>query len=121
VPTHKVDHLLEQLIVMADAAADDDALPRLRAQGRGDDGLHVVAAIEADQAEISANATLHEPGPSDLNAVCDRLGVPRSWHPIWIEPDHEHPRCEIRSRHSCRLLRAVGRSRFRNDHRHSVL
>jgi hypothetical protein len=44
VPTHQIDHPLEQLRLIAHTATNDDALPRLSAKGVGDDGLHVVSA-----------------------------------------------------------------------------
>lgn len=98
-PTRQVDHPLEQFQLIAYTAANDDALPRLRAKGSGDDGLYVVATVEAEQTELSPHALFDEPGPSDFNAVCYRLGVPRPWHPIRIEPDHEHTESEGRCVH----------------------
>ncbi len=59
---------------MAHAPTNDDALPRLGAKSSGDDRLNVVAAIEAEQAELSPKTVLDESGPSGLDAVCHRLG-----------------------------------------------
>jgi len=96
---HQVDHPFEQVQLIAHTATNDDALPGLRADGSGDDCLYVVATVETDQAEHSPHAMFDEPGPSDFNAVCYRLGVPRPRHPIRIEPDHEHLQVEGRCVH----------------------
>lgn len=74
-----------------------DALPS--SDFRHDNRLHVVAAVETDQAKLRAQAVLGEPGPSDLDAVGHRLGIPRPGHPIRIEPDHEHTESEGRYVH----------------------
>lgn len=89
-PTHQVDHPLEQFQLIAHTATNDDALPLLRTKGSGDNRLYIVATVKTDQTELSPHAVFDEPGPSDLNAVCYRLWVPRPGHPIRIEPDHEH-------------------------------
>ena len=107
VAMNQIDHLLEQLIVMSYAAADDDAPPGPRAKSLADDGTHVVAAVEADQAELGAHAMGGEPVPSDLYPVRDGLGVPRSRHPKRIEPEHEDPWCELRGGHHRTLLRGA--------------
>lgn len=98
-PTHQVDDAFEQFQLIAHTATNDDALPRLRAKGGGDDRLYLVAAVETEQTELSPHAVFDEPGPSDFDAVCYRLGVPRPGHAIWIEPDHEHAECEGRCIH----------------------
>jgi hypothetical protein len=98
-PAQQVDDPLEQFQLIAHTAADDDALPRLRAQGSGDDRLHVIATVETEQTEFSPHTVLDEPGPSDFDAVCHGLGIPRPGHPVRIEPDHEHTRSERRLIH----------------------
>ena len=95
-PMHEVDHPLEQLQLVAHTATDDDALPELGAKGSGDDRLYVVAAVEAEQAELSPHAVFDEAGPSGFDAVRYRLRVPGTGHPIRIEPDHEHAEGEVR-------------------------
>ena len=82
----------KSLVGLAHSAANDDALPRPGSQGSGHHRLHVVAAVEAEQAGLSTYAVVGEPGHSHFNGICHRLGVPRPGHPIRIEPDHEHAR-----------------------------
>jgi hypothetical protein len=48
VQADQIDRLLEQLRLMAHTATNDDALPRMAAECCGNDGLHVVAAVEAE-------------------------------------------------------------------------
>jgi len=98
-PTHQVDHAFEQFQLIAHTATNDDALPRLRAKRSGDDRLYVVATVETEQTELSPHALFGEAGPSDFDAVCYRLGVPRPGHPIRIESDHEHAGCAGRCVH----------------------
>ena len=89
-PTHQVDHPLEQLRFVADTATNDDAFPRPGTEGRRHDGFNIVGPIKAEEAELSPQTVLDEAGPPDLDAVGHRPGVPRPWHAIRIEPDHEH-------------------------------
>ena len=76
------------------AAADDHALPWPGTQGGGDDRLHVVAPVKAEQASLNADAVLSESGYSHLDCGGNRLGVPGPGNPIRIEPDHEDPGSE---------------------------
>ena len=91
VSPHQIEHLLEQLeqIFVPHPAADDDTLPWPGPQGSGDDNLHVVAAVQAEQASPNADAVLREPGYPHLDCVGYRLGIPRPGNPVRIEPDHE--------------------------------
>ena len=100
---YQVDHPLEQLQLTAHTAANDDALPGLCAKRRREDSLHVVTAVEADQAEHSPDTVDDEPGPPDFDAVRDRQRIPRPRYPIRIEPNHEHTRYEDRYVHRRRL------------------
>src|SRR6476620_8054596 len=81
-------------------ATDDDALPPMSAQRGGDDGVHVVAAVEAEQAELGGQAVFDESGSPGLDALGHRCGVPRPGHPIRVEADHEHAglRCGVHRR-----------------------
>ena len=88
VPAHQVDHPLEQRVVVAHPATDDDALPRPLAQGGGDHRLDVVAAVEADQAEPRPDPVLDEARPAGVDAVRHRPRVPRAGHPVRVQPDH---------------------------------
>jgi hypothetical protein len=96
VSPHKIDHPLEQLelVFVPYAAADDDALPWSGTQGSGDDRLHVVASVEAEEASLNAEAVLSESSYSHLDRVGYRLGVPGPGNPIRIEPDYENSRCQ---------------------------
>ncbi len=61
--SHQIDHLLEQLRLIfrrPHTAADNDALPRSGTQGITDEHLHIVAAVEAEQARFNADAALGE-------------------------------------------------------------
>src|SRR5215207_749678 len=107
VSSHQVDHLLEQLELVANTATDRDALPPSGAQGVSDDRLHVVAAIEAEQAGLNADAVLGEPGYADLNRLGHRLGIPWPGNPVRVESDHENP--GSRSRAHFWTLRRGGR------------
>jgi len=100
---YQVDHPLEQLQLTAHTAANDDALPGLCAKRRREDRLHVVTAVEADQAEHSPDTVGDEPGPPDFDAVRHRQRIPRPRYPIRIEPNHEHTRYEDRYVHRRRL------------------
>jgi hypothetical protein len=69
------DVLDAYLLCMPIAAADDDALPWPGMQGSGDDGRHVVAPVQADQARLDTEAVLSEPGYAHLDRVGYWLGV----------------------------------------------
>ena len=75
-PARKIDHLLEQLELAPDSAADDDALPYPGPQRRGDDRRHIVAAVKAEQARFDAERVISESRYSHLDRVGYRPGVP---------------------------------------------
>jgi hypothetical protein len=68
---HQIEHLLEQLklIFVPHAAADDATLPWPGTQSSGNDRRHVVAAVQAGQASVNADAVLSEPGYSNLDCI----------------------------------------------------
>jgi len=93
VSSHQIDHLLKQfelIVGLAHTAANDHALPRPGAKCSSDDRFHIVAAVEANQAGLSAYAVFGESGHSRLDRVCYWLGIPWPGNPIRIEPDNEH-------------------------------
>jgi len=59
------------------------------AQRIADDGLHIVASIEADQAGLDTYAMLAEFGESRLDRLGYRLWFPRPGYPILVKPDDE--------------------------------
>ena len=92
---NEVHHLFKQvqlILSVANTSAYDNALPGLRLQGRRDERLNIVTAVEAKQAGLSLYAVLCKPGHSDLNGVRHWLGVPRPRHPERIESDNQHTR-----------------------------
>jgi hypothetical protein len=92
VSPYQVDDLLEQLKLIFGfpyAATDDDAFPGPRAQGMADDRFQVVAAVEAEQAGLDADAVLGESSYADLDCVGYRLRVPGPGNPIRVKADHE--------------------------------
>jgi hypothetical protein len=58
-----IQHPLEQFesVVIPDAAADDNAFPRLGSQGFGNYCLNVLAPVERNKACFDADAMLSEP------------------------------------------------------------
>ena len=59
----EIQYPLEQFqsVVIPDATADDNALPRSGSQGFGNYRLHVVAPVECNEACFDADAMLSEP------------------------------------------------------------
>jgi hypothetical protein len=87
---YEVDDLLEQFRVAAHTATDDDALPRLAAQGSGEGCLHVVAPVQTNQTEFGSHAVIDECSPADINGVRYRPRIPRPRYPVRIKTDHQH-------------------------------
>jgi hypothetical protein len=95
VPAHEVDDALEQLqplLGLADAATDDDHLPRPLVERVGDDRLDVVAPVEAEQAGLRPDPGISEPRHAESDRLRYRCGVPRPGHPVRVEPDHQDAR-----------------------------
>jgi hypothetical protein len=94
---HQIEHLLKQLklIFVPQATADDDTLPWPGTQGSGDDGRHVVAPVEAEQASLNADAMLSEASYSHLDCVGYRSGIPGPGNPgtTFVELQGGHRAC----------------------------
>jgi len=92
----QIDHRLEQLKLLfglPHTAADNDNLPRSSTQSGADDCLHVVTTVKAEDACLNVDTVLGESRDSHLDRVGYRPGIPRTRHPIRIEPDHEYAVC----------------------------
>ena len=61
------------------------------AKGVGDDRLHVVAAVETEQARVNADAVLREPSYAHLDCVGHWLGILGTGNPVRIKPVHQDP------------------------------
>jgi len=92
VQMNEVDEFFEErkeLFVLADAGAEEDAVPRVGGEG-GDESWCVVGAVQPDQAVLGVDAKLAEAGSGGFDGVDDRRRVPGARDAVGIETDDEN-------------------------------